>query len=148
MKRREFIAALGGVVVLPFAAHAQKAKLPTIGFLGPLSQSAQTDWTKAFVQRMRELGWIEGETFAIEYRWAEGRTERFAEIADELVRLKVNVIVTAGTLATIAAKQATTEIPIVFGAVTDAMGSGIVASLSRPAWKRDGPDDATGRNCG
>jgi putative ABC transport system substrate-binding protein len=132
MKRREFIAALGGVVVLPFAAHAQKAKLPTIGFLGPLSQSAQTDWTKAFVQRMRELGWIEGETFAIEYRWAEGRTDRFTDIAAELVRLKVDVIVTAGTLATIAAKQATAEIPIVFGAVTDAMGSGIVASLSRP----------------
>jgi putative tryptophan/tyrosine transport system substrate-binding protein len=132
MKRREFIAALAGLAVLPLAARAQKAKLPTIGFLGPLSQSAQSNWTNAFVQRMRELGWIENETFAIEYRWAEGRTDRFGEIAAELVGLKVNAIVTAGTLATIAAKQATAEIPIVFGAVTDAVGSGIVGSLSRP----------------
>jgi putative tryptophan/tyrosine transport system substrate-binding protein len=132
MKRREFIAALAGFAVLPPVARAQKAKLPTIGFLGPLSRSAQSDWTNAFVQRMRELGWIEKETFAIEYRWAEGRTDRFTDIAAELVRLKVDVIVTAGTLATIAAKQATAEIPIVFGAVTDAVGSGIVASLSRP----------------
>jgi putative tryptophan/tyrosine transport system substrate-binding protein len=132
MKRREFIAALAGLAVLPLAARAQKAKPPTVGFLGPLSQSAQSDWTNAFLQHMRELGWIEKETFSIEYRWAEGRTDRFTDIAAELVRLKVDVIVTAGTLATLAAKQATAEIPIVFGAVTDAVGSGIVASLSRP----------------
>jgi putative tryptophan/tyrosine transport system substrate-binding protein len=132
MKRREFITLLGGLVVWPLAAHAQRAKLPTVGFMGPLTQSAQSDWTAAFVMSMRRHGWIDGDTVAIEYRWAEGRTERFAEIAAELVRLKVDVIVTAGTLATNAAKQATAEIPIVFGAVTDAVGSGIVESLSRP----------------
>jgi putative tryptophan/tyrosine transport system substrate-binding protein len=132
MKRREFITALGSVAVLPLAAHAQRAKLPTIGFIGPLTEAAQRDWTAAFLFNMRRHGWIDGDTVAIEYRWAEGRTERFAEIASELVKLKVDVIVTGGTLATIAAKQATAEIPIVFGAVTDAVGSGLVASLARP----------------
>ena len=132
MRRREFIATLAGVAVLPLAARAQPAKLPTIGFMGPLTQSAQSDWTAAFLFNLRRHGWVDGDTITIVYRWAEGRTERFAEIAAELVRLKVDVIVTAGTLATIAAKQATAEIPIVFGAVTDAVGSGIVASLSRP----------------
>ena len=92
----------------------QPGKLPTIGFLGPLASSAMSQWTAAFVQRLRELGWIEGRTVAIEYRWAEGRSERFAEIAAEFVRLKVDVIVTAGTAAVIAAKQATSVIPIVF----------------------------------
>jgi putative tryptophan/tyrosine transport system substrate-binding protein len=133
MKRREFIAALGGILVLPLAARAaQHAKPPTIGYLGPLTEAAQRDWTAAFLFNMRRHGWVEGDTITIVYRWAEGRTDRFAEIATELVGLKVDVIVTAGTLATIAAKQATTDIPIVFGAVTDAVGSGIVASLSRP----------------
>jgi putative tryptophan/tyrosine transport system substrate-binding protein len=95
LKRREFIAALGGAAVAwPLAAHAQQsAKLPTIGFLGGASPSAWSDWVAAFVQRLRELGWIEGRTVAIEYRWAEGHTERFAEIAAEFVRLKVDVIV-------------------------------------------------------
>jgi putative tryptophan/tyrosine transport system substrate-binding protein len=132
MRRREFIATLAGVAVLPLADRAQPAKLPTIGFMGPLTQSAQSDWTAAFLFNLRRHGWVDGETVSIVYRWAEGRTERFADIAGELVRLKVDVIVTAGTLATIAAKQATAEIQIVFGAVTDAVGSGIVASLSRP----------------
>jgi putative ABC transport system substrate-binding protein len=132
MKRREFIAALGGVAVLPFAARAQRGKVPTVGYLGPLTESAQRDWTAAFLFNMRRHGWVEGDTVTIVYRWAEGRTDRFAELAAELVRLKVDVIVTAGTLATLAAKQATAEIPIVFGAVTDALVSGIVASLSRP----------------
>jgi hypothetical protein len=80
---------------------------PTIGFLGPLTPSVQSKWTAAFVQRLRELDWIEGRTVAIEYRWADGRSERFAEIAAEFVRLKVSVIVTAGTAAVVAAKQAT-----------------------------------------
>jgi putative tryptophan/tyrosine transport system substrate-binding protein len=122
------------VAVLPLAAHAQrgKDKVPTVGYLGPLTEAAQRNWTAAFLFNMRRHGWVEGDTVAIVYRWAEGRTDRFAEIAAELVGLKVDVIVTAGTLATLAAKQATAEIPIVFGAVTDAVGSGIVASLSRP----------------
>ena len=133
MKRREFIAALGGAAAWPLVARAQQAaKLPTIGFLGPQTQSAQNEWTAAFVQRMREHDWIEGRTVAIEYRWAEGRNERFAEIAAEFVRLKVDVIVTAGTAAVIASKQATSVIPIVFGTVGDPVGTGLVASLARP----------------
>jgi len=134
MKRREFILALGGAAVaLPLTARAQQpAKLPMIGFLGALTQSAQSEWTAAFLQRMREHGWIDGRTVAIEYRWAEGRSERFPGMAAELVRLKVGVIVTAGTAAVIAAKQATPVIPIVFGTAGDPVGTGLVASLARP----------------
>jgi putative tryptophan/tyrosine transport system substrate-binding protein len=134
VKRREFITLLGGAALAqPLAARAQQVgKLPTIGFLGPLSQSAMSPWTAAFVQRLRELGWIEGRTVAIEYGWGEGRDERFVEIAAEFVRLKVDVIVTGGTAAVIAAKQATSVIPIVFGTAGDPVGTGLVASLARP----------------
>jgi len=115
MKRRDLITLLGGAAAAwPLAARAQQpGKLPTIGFLGASTSSNWSHWTAAFVQRLRELGWIEGRTIAIEYRWAEGRGERFAEIAAEFVRLKVDVIVTAGG-AVLAAKQATSVIPIVF----------------------------------
>ena len=112
--------------------HSSPTKLPTIGFLGPLASSAISQWTAAFVQRLRELGWIEGRTVEIEYRWGEGRSERFPEIVAEFVRLKVSVIVTGGTAAVIAAKQATSIIPIVFGSVADPVGTGLVASLARP----------------
>jgi putative ABC transport system substrate-binding protein len=133
MRRREFIALLGGATAMwPLAARAQPARLPTIGFLGSSTPSSWTQWTAAFVQRLRELGWIDGRTVAIEYRWAEGRSERFAEIAAEFVRLKVDVIVTNGTPAVIAAKQATSVIPIVFAATGDPLGTGLVASLARP----------------
>ena len=95
----------------PLAARAQQpAKLPTIGFLGPATPSAWSPWTAAFVQRLRELGWIEGRTVAIEYRWAEGHNERYAEIAAEFVRLKVDVIVTTAP-AVPATKQATSVDP-------------------------------------
>jgi putative ABC transport system substrate-binding protein len=94
-------------------------------------------WTTAFVQRLRELGWIEGRTVAIEYRWAEGRSERFAEIAAEFVRLKVDVIVTGGN-AVAAAKQVTSTIPIVFAVAVDPVGSGLVASLARPGGNATG----------
>jgi putative ABC transport system substrate-binding protein len=90
-------------------------------------------WTAAFVQQLGELGWVEGRTVAIEYRWAEGRGERFPEVAAELVRLKVDVIVTGGTAAVMAAKQSTSVIPIVFATVGDPVGAGLVASLARPA---------------
>jgi len=94
MKRREFILALGGAAASPLAARAQRAgKLPTIGFLGASTPSAWSPWTAAFVQRLRELGWIEGRTVAIEYRWAEGRNERYADIASEFVRLKLELVV-------------------------------------------------------
>jgi hypothetical protein len=99
MKRREFFTLRGGVAAAwPLAARAQQpAKLPTIGFLGAGTLSAWSLWVASFVQRLRELGWIEGRTIAIEYRWAEGRSERFTEIGAEFVRLKVDVIVTVGT---------------------------------------------------
>jgi ABC-type uncharacterized transport system substrate-binding protein len=133
MKRREFITALGGAVTAawPVAARAQPTKLPTIGVLGTASTSAWGPWTAAFVARLRELGWIEGRTVAIEYRWADGRSERFAEIAAEFVRLKVDVILTTGG-AGFAAKQATSTIPVVSAILPDPIGSGLVASLARP----------------
>src|SRR5262245_332828 len=132
MNRRQFITLLGGAATWPLAAHAQQgAKLPTIGVLGVATALAWGPWIAAFAERLRELGWIEGRTVAIEYRWAEGRSERFAEIAAELVRLKVDVIVTAGGAA-VAAKQATTVIPIVFTVASDPVGTGLVASLARP----------------
>ena len=133
MRRREFITFLGGAAAAwPLAARAQQAgKLPTIGILGVATASAWSPWVAAFVQRLHEFGWIEGHTIAIEYRWAEGRSERFAEIASEFIRLKVDVIVTAGA-AVIAAKQATRVIPIVFAVASDPVGSGLVASLARP----------------
>ena len=101
------------------------------GFLGASSSAAWSHWTAAFVKRLRELGWIEGRTVTIEYRWAEGRSERFAEFAAEFVRLKVDVILTVGS-AVPAAKQATATIPIVFALASEPVGSGMVASLARP----------------
>ncbi|MGA7598338.1 MAG: ABC transporter substrate-binding protein [Pseudolabrys sp.] len=118
---------------VPLGAKAQQAaKLPTIGFLGPLSQSTMASWTTAFVQRLRDLGWVDGRTITIEYRWADGKSERLADIAAEFVRQKVTVIVTGGTAAVAAAKQATSVIPIVFGTAGDPVRLGLVTSLSRP----------------
>src|SRR4051794_3840404 len=114
----------------PLATRAQQA-MPVIGFLGASSSAAWSHWTAAFVKRLRELGWIEGRTVTIEYRWAEGRSERFAEFAAEFVRLKVDVILTVGS-AVPAAKQATATIPIVFALASEPVGSGMVASLARP----------------
>jgi putative ABC transport system substrate-binding protein len=133
MKRREFITLLGSAVVArPLAARAQQSgKLPTIGYLGVATPTGTSLWDAAFVQRLRELGWIEGRTVAIEYRWAEGRIERVPEIAAEFVQRKVDVIVTTATGA-VAAKQATSVIPIVFTLATDPIGIGLVASLARP----------------
>jgi putative ABC transport system substrate-binding protein len=134
VRRRAFITLLGGAAAAwPLVARAQQAgKLPTIGFLGASTPSAWNQWTAAFVQRLRELGWTEGRTIAIEYRWAELREERLAELAAELVRLKVDVIVTSGTPQVLAAKQATSVIPIVFAAAGDPVGNNLVASLARP----------------
>jgi putative tryptophan/tyrosine transport system substrate-binding protein len=134
MRRREFITLLGGATAAwPLAARAQQAgRVPTIGFLGSATPATQGQWVTAFVQRLRELGWVEGHNLAIDYRWAEGRSERFADIAAEIVRLKVDVIVAATTPAALAAKQATSVIPIVFAGVSDPVGTGLVASLARP----------------
>jgi putative ABC transport system substrate-binding protein len=130
MRRRDFLTLLGGVAVAwPHAARAQQpGKTPTIGFLGPNTRSAASEWVAPLVQRLRELGWIDARNIAIEYRWAEGRAERFAEIAAEFVRLKVDVIVTSGTPAVLASMQATSVIPIVFATAGDPVGSGLVAS--------------------
>jgi ABC-type uncharacterized transport system substrate-binding protein len=133
MRRREFIRLVGGVAATwPIAVQAQQsARLPTIGFLGTATPSVWSQWAAAFVQRLRDLGWVEGRTIAIEYRWAEGRNERYAEIAAEFVRLKVDVIVTTGG-AVLATKRATSVIPIVFALALDPVGSGMVTSLARP----------------
>jgi putative ABC transport system substrate-binding protein len=131
MRRREFIL-LGGMAVWPLAARAQQPGKPaTIGYMGASTPSASRRTVAAFVQRLRELGWIEGRTVAIEYRWAEGQIERFSEIAAEFVRLKVDVIFATGAGAAVA-KEATSIIPIVFTLAQDPMGSGLVASLARP----------------
>ena len=134
MTRREFITLLGGAAaVWPLAARAQQPeRMRTIGFLGSGTPSSQAQRTAAFVQRLHELGWIKSRNVAIEYRWAEGRNERAAEIAAEFVRLKVDAIVTSGTGIAIAVKQATSVIPIVFAAAGDPVGTGLVASLARP----------------
>jgi hypothetical protein len=98
VKRRAFISLLGGAAAWPLAARAQQpGKLPTIGFLGVSTPSAFGQWVAAFVQRLRELGWIEGRNVAVEYRWAEGRNERFAEIVAEFLRHKVDIVITQGT---------------------------------------------------
>jgi putative ABC transport system substrate-binding protein len=134
MRRRDFITLLGGAAAAwPLAARAQHGgQLTTIGLLGSGTVAAQSQWTAAFVQRMRELGWTEGRNVRIEYRWAEGHTERLPELADELVRLKVDIIVTHNTPPPLAAKRATSVIPIVFATAGDPVGTGIVASLARP----------------
>jgi ABC-type uncharacterized transport system substrate-binding protein len=121
MKRREFITLLGGAAAAwPLAARAQQpGAKPIIGYLGATSPSAESRRIAAFMQRLRELGWIDGRNVTIEHRWGQGRSERFAELAAEFVQLKVDVIVTYGTPAVAAAKQATSAIPIVFAVAGD-----------------------------
>jgi putative tryptophan/tyrosine transport system substrate-binding protein len=140
MRRREFITLLGGAAVTcPLAVHAQQpAKLPTIGFLGAAAPSVASQWSSAFVQRLRDLGWVEGRNVAIEVRRAEGRGDRFAQIAAEFVRLKVDLIVTWSTESTLMAKRATSVIPIVFALSADPVGGGLVASLARPGGNATG----------
>jgi putative tryptophan/tyrosine transport system substrate-binding protein len=152
MRRRDFIAIIGNAAIgWPLGARAQQpAKLRTIGFMGSGTASSQSEWTAAFLQRLHELGWSEGRNIAIEYRWAEGRSERFAEIAAEFVRLKVDLILTHNTPPTLAAKRATSAIPIVFATAGDPVGTGIVASLARPGGNITGlsseaPDTASKR---
>ena len=138
MKRRAFITLLGGAAAWPLAARAQqRTRLPTIGVLGVSTSFNWSQWTAAFVERLGELGWSDGRNVAIEYRWADGRGERFTEIAAEFVRLNVDVIVTVGS-AVVAAKQVTSTIPIVFAIAVDPVGTGIVASLARPGGNATG----------
>ena len=132
MKRRDFVIGFGGVAASgwPIIVSAQQAaKSPTIGFMGAGTLVGWSQWTTAFQERMRELGWVEGRNLAMEYGWAEGSADRYAEIAREFARLKVDVIVTVGGDA---AKQATSTIPIVVAMMPDPVGTGLVASLARP----------------
>ena len=127
MRRRDFINAVAGAATIwPLSAGAQQTgKLPIVGFLGA-SASGFAPWAAAFVAGMRELGWVEGRTVTIEYRWSEGRPERYAEIAAEFVRLNVDVILTVGSAVPIV-RQATTVIPIVFAVAIDPVAAGLVA---------------------
>jgi len=133
MRRRQFLALLSGAAMAHSrAARAQQqAKQPIIGILGVATAQAWKPLITAFVQRLSDRGWVEGRNVNIEYRWAEGNSERFPELADNLVRLNVDVIVTAGG-AVVAAKQATTAIPIIFAVASDPVGIGLVASLAHP----------------
>jgi ABC-type uncharacterized transport system substrate-binding protein len=134
MRRREFIALLSSsAVAWPLAARAQRAgSLPRIGFLGASTPSATGPLLAAFVQRLRELGWHDGQSVVIEYRWAEGRADRIREIAAEFAGRKVDVIITHGNVAVAAAKRATSDIPIVFATANDPLGEGLIANLARP----------------
>ena len=150
MQRRKFIALVAGATVAwPLAGRAQQAKAAIIGLLGTGSAATQSQWTAAFVQRMGELGWVEGRNLTVEYRWAEGSTERLNALASELVHLKVDVIVTHNTPGPLAAKEATSTIPIVFATAGDPVGTGIVASLANPGGNVTGlssqSDDAAGK---
>jgi putative ABC transport system substrate-binding protein len=145
MQRREFITLVGGAAAAwPIATRAQQpARLPTIGFLGSGAPSTTQEWVAAFVQRLSELRWVAGNTVAIEYRWAEGRNDRFAGLAAEFVRLKVDAIVTSGTPSVLALMQATSVIPIVFVAVGDPVANGLVKSLARPGGNATGLSNLT-----
>ena len=133
MRRRQFIALLGGAATSwPFVAVAQQPAIPLIGYLGSASASVDRPRLAAFLKRLGELGWAQDRNVRIEPRWAEGRAELSREIAAEFVRLKVDVIVTAGTPNILAARQATASIPIVFAAAGDPVGAGLVQSLARP----------------
>ncbi|QOZ71728.1 ABC transporter substrate-binding protein [Bradyrhizobium arachidis] len=130
MRRRDFLVTIGAVTASPLAVRAQqKARLPIVGFMGAATPAAWTPWTAAFAQRMEELGWTNGKTIKIEYRWAEGSEERYRQIGEEFVRLGANVLVAVGGDA---ARKATSKIPIVVALMSDPVGTGLVSSLARP----------------
>jgi len=139
MRRREFIAALGGAAAMPLAARAQPKQSAVIGFLGANTAAAvQRHATAALVQRLQELGWIEGRNLVIEYRWADGRYDRSPGLVAELIARKVDVIVTHAPPNVVAAKNATSDVPIVFAAVGDPVTIGVIASLARPGGNATG----------
>ncbi len=133
MKRRDLLGLLGGAVVgWPFAAHAQQTRVPRIGFLGLVSAASHAPRTAALRAGLRDLGYIEGRTIHIEFRWAEGNYERLAVLAEELIRLNVEVLVTHGAAGALAARKATATIPIVITAAGDLLALGLASSLSHP----------------
>jgi len=132
VKRREFIAGLGIAAMWPTLIHAQRpAKLPTIGFMGASSPEVANQWVTAFVKRLGELGWVDGRNVAIEFRWAEARADQYNEIASGFADRKVDVIVTWASAPVLAAKRATTTIPIVFAAQMDPVGAGVRGAVPR-----------------
>jgi putative ABC transport system substrate-binding protein len=134
IKRRKFLALVASAAAAwPVAAQAQRGKVPIIGLLSPSTASTDRERIAVFKQRLAELGWIEGAGVEFDLQRADGKSERFSEIAADLVRRKVDVIVTWGTTTALAAKQATSTIPIVFTIVGDPVGSDLVASLARPS---------------
>jgi putative ABC transport system substrate-binding protein len=142
MRRRDFITLLGGTAAMwPLPARAQQRKV--IGFLGANTAASQRPWTDALVQRLRELGWIEGRNLVIEYRWAEGRSDRAESLVAELLKLKIDALVTHGTPNVAAAKKLTSTVPVVFAAVGDPIGTGLVASLARPGGNLTGLSNQT-----
>jgi putative ABC transport system substrate-binding protein len=145
MTRREFILLTGSAALCSFSAYAQQAgKVPRIGYLGVTSASDRPSLLDTFRQRLRELGWIEGQNIVIDYRFAEGRLDRLPDLAAELVRLKVDVIVSLGTQGVTAAKNATKTIPIVMIGVRDPVGTGLIASLARPGGNITGVSGSAG----
>ena len=154
MKRRDFLGVLGGVAVaLPIGARAQQPKAARIGFLGLVSPTSHAPRVSALRAGLRDLGWVEGKNINIEFRWAEGNYDRLPDLAQELVRLNIDVLVTHGAAGALAAKKATSTIPIVITAVGDMLELGLAASLSRPGGnitglslcgRRPGPDEGPG----
>jgi putative ABC transport system substrate-binding protein len=145
LERRDFLIAVGAILAAPLAADAQQAeKVPRIGFLSATSPSDRPPLLDAFRQRLRELGWVEGKNIVIDYRYAEGQVDRLPDLAAELVRLKVDLLVSWGTQGVTAAKSATATIPIVMIAVRDPIGIGLIASLARPGGNVTGVSGSAG----
>ena len=138
MKRREFITLIGGVAAWPLAVRAQQPAMPVVGFLNQGSANADGSFAIAFRRGLRDVGFVEGQSVVIEYRWAEGHYNQLSELAADLVRHKVSVIASAYAAATRAVKGATSEIPIVFLTGTDPVRSGLVSSINRPGGRITG----------